>query len=170
MLFGLTAMVAAGVLIGTSAAPAFAKPDDLTPEAMARHLAEVGSWRFAARATGPDGKSVCTEVWRFNADGTATVESGAERVTKRWRTAAIDSERWLYTTSLGTNGMPDCTGDTSDPASFPREESGFVVMFFNSGGALTCAPAAEMEGPDGKPVKFVSDESCWGKLDPLPEG
>lgn len=170
MRFGMTAMVAAGVLFGSSAVPAFAKPDDLTPEAMARHLAEVGSWRFAARATGPDGKSVCTEVWRFNADGTATFESGEERVTKRWRTAAIDGERWLYTTSLATNGAPDCTGDTSDPASFPRKESGFVVMFFNFGGALTCAPAAVVEGKDGKPVKFVSDESCWGTLDPLAKG
>lgn len=173
MRFRLTALAAAGVLIGTSAAPAFAKPDDLTPEAMARHLAEVGSWRFAARATGPDGKSVCTEVWRFDADGTGTVESGEERVTTRWRTALGDqTDRWLYTTSLSTNGKPDCTGESSDPASFPRKESGFVVMFFNSGGAMTCRPARYIQNADGTPgnERMLMDEDCWGTLNPMPKG
>lgn len=170
MRFGLTTMVTAGVLMGTSAAPVFAQPADLTPEAMATHLADVGSWRFETRERDSKGKPFCTEVWRFNADRSALIESGEERVTKRWRTAESDGDRWLYTTSLTTNGAPDCTGSTSDPASFPREESGFVLMFFNSGIALTCAPPAVMDGPDGKPVKFVSDESCWGSLAPLPKG
>jgi hypothetical protein len=163
----LTAWVAAGVLVGISAAPVFAQPADLTPEGAAKHLAEVGSWRFETRDRDGAGKPVCTEIWRFNGDGTAAIESGAERVTKRWRTAESDGDRWLYTTSLTTNGAPDCTGGTSDPASFPREESGFVLMFFNSGIALTCAPPAIIEGPEGKPVKFVSDESCWGSLAPV---
>lgn len=167
---GVMAMAAAGVLIGTSAAPAFAQPADTTPEAMAAHLAEVGSWRFATRARDSKGQPVCTEIWRFAADGTAIVESGAERVTKRWRTAETDGDSWLYTTSLTTNGAPDCSGGASDPASFPREESGFVLMFFNAGIALTCEPPAVVKGPDGKPAKFVSDESCWGTLAPLPKG
>jgi hypothetical protein len=166
----IATLAAAGVLIGTPAAPLFAQPADLTPEAMATHLAEVGSWRFVTRDRDSKGQPVCTEVWRFNADGTATIESGEERVTKRWRTAEEDGERWLYTTSLTTNGAPDCTGGTSDPADYPREESGFVLMFFNSGMALTCAPPSEVKGPDGKPVKFVSEESCWGTLSPLPKG
>jgi len=166
----IATLAAAGLLMGTPAAPAFAQPADTSPEAMAAHLAEVGSWRFATRERDSKGQPVCSEVWRFNADGTALVESGAERVTKRWRTAEDDGDRWLYTTSLTTNGAPDCTGGTSDPASFPREESGFVLMFFNGGIALTCAPPEMVQGPDGKPVKFVSDESCWGTLAPLPKG
>lgn len=167
---GLTTWLAAGVLIGAPAAPVFAQPADLTPEAMATHLAEVGSWRFETRERDSKGKPFCTEVWRFNADGTATIESGAERVTKRWRTAESDGDRWLYTTSLTTNGAPDCTGSKGDPATYPREESGLVLMFFNYGGALTCAPPQTIQGPEGKPVKFVSDESCWGSLNPLPKG
>jgi hypothetical protein len=166
----LTTLAAAGVLIGTSAAPAFAQPADLTPEALAQHLAEMGSWRFATRDRDSKGQPVCTEIWRFRADGTATVESGAERVTKRWRTAEDDGDRWLYTTSLTTNGAPDCTGGTSDPADYPRPESGLVLMFFNSGIALTCAAPEVVEGPDGKPAKLVSNESCWGSLAPLPGG
>jgi hypothetical protein len=162
-------LLAAGALLCAPAVPVAAQPADLTPEAMAAHLAEVGSWRFDTRDRDSKGKPVCTEVWRFDADGTAAIESGKERVTKRWRTELRDGDRWLYTTSLTTNGAPDCTGGTSDPASFPREESGFVVMFFNSGVALTCAPPATIEGPDGKPVRYVSDESCWGSLIPLPK-
>ena len=163
-------IMAAGVLLGAPAVPVFAQPADLTPEAMAAHLAEVGSWRFETRDKRSDGKPVCTEVWRFNADGTALVESGKERVTKRWRTETKDGDRWLYTTSLSTNGQSDCMGNPSDPAEYPQDESGFVVMFFNSGIALTCEPPASVDGPDGKPVRFVSDESCWGSLAPLPKG
>jgi hypothetical protein len=166
----LTTLAAAGGLIGAPAAPAFAQPSDVTPEAMATHLADIGSWRFETRDRDSKGKPVCAEVWRFNADGTAIIESGDERVTKRWRTATSDGDRWLYTTSLTTNGQPDCMGGRSDPAEFPREESGLVLMFFNSGVALTCAPPATIEGPDGKPVRYVSNESCWGSLVPLPKG
>lgn len=166
----LTTLVAAGVLFGTSAAPAFAQPAELTSESMEKHLAEIGSWRFETRDRDGKGKPICTEVWRFKEDGSATIESGEERVTKRWRTADNDGDRWLYSTSLATNGAPDCTGSKGDPASYPREESGFVLMFFNSGIALTCAPPVMIEGPDGKPVRYVSDESCWGSLVPLPKG
>ncbi len=161
-------IVAAGVLLGAPAVPVSAQPADLTPESMAAHLVEIGSWRFTTRDKRPDGKPVCSEVWRFNADGTALVESGEERVTKTWRTmGTAEGDRWLYTTSLSTNGERDCTGGKSDPAQFPREESGFVLMFFNSGIALTCEPPATIQGPDGKAVRYVSDESCWGSLDPL---
>ncbi len=158
------------MLLSAPAAPTLAQPADLTPEALAAHLAEVGSWRFETSAKDRKGKPVCTEVWRFNADGTAVVESGKERVTNRWRTElSADGDRWIYTTSLATNGEHDCGSSKSDPSSFPREESGFVLMFFNSGIALTCEPPATVKGPDGKPVRFVSDESCWGSLTPLPK-
>ncbi|UYV16243.1 hypothetical protein [Porphyrobacter sp. ULC335] len=163
-------LVTAGALLWAPAVPISAQPADLTPEATAAHLAEVGSWRFETRAKRSDGKAVCAEVWRFNADGTALIESGEERVTKRWRTEAADGDRWLYTTSLTTNGAPDCMGSRSEPADYPKDESGFVLMFFNSGIALTCEPPATFEGPDGKPARLVSDESCWGSLAPLPKG
>jgi hypothetical protein len=167
---GLMTLVAAGVLVGTPAAPALAQPADLTPEAMAIHLVEVGSWRFETRDRDSKGKPICSEVWRFVADGTATIESGEERVTKRWRTAESDGDRWLYTTALTTNGAPDCMGNRSDPAEYPQDESGFVLMFFNSGIALTCEPPATITGPDGKPARYVSNESCWGSLTPKAKG
>ncbi len=166
----IAAMAAAGALMGAPATPVWAQSADVSAQATAARLAEVGSWRFETRARDDTGAPFCTEVWRFNADGTAQIESGEERVTKSWRTAESDGDRWLYTTPLSTNGLPDCGGDRADPASFPREESGFVLMFFNSGVALTCAPPETIEGPDGKPVRYVSDESCWGSLAPVPPG
>lgn len=151
-----------------TAAISHAQPEDLTPEATARHLAEVGTWAFAARKNGPDGKPECVETWYFGEDGTGWVQSGEEHTTLSWVVKKGDrTDRILWRKSLTTNGEPDCMGRRSDPASYPRKETGFVIMFYNSGGALTCRPAAYVTR-NGKPTgeRILRDEDCWGRLDP----
>lgn len=172
MRLGVMALAAAGVLIGTSAAPAFAKPDDLTAEAMARHLAEVGSWNFAARKKGPDGRPECTETWHFDADGSGWVQSGEQRVTLSWRTEKDSSDdRWLRLTPLASTAGADCMGKPANPAAYPEPEYGFVVMFKNAGDALTCRPASYIM-VDGVVTddRILRDEDCLGWLDPAKNG
>ena len=166
---GLTSLAAAGVLIGTSAV---AVQDDKNPAAdSAARLAASGSWQMTATAKGPDGKPECTEVWHFNADGTGRVESGEERIEETWRTEHKEGDTWLYTRSMASNGAPDCMGKTRDPASFPRNPSGVLLIFFNSGNAILCQPTYS-RGPDGTltPTHMYSEENCWGRLAPLPKG
>ena len=153
-------------------APLAAQPTDLTPEAMAKHLAEVGTWKFSARKKGPDGKPECFETWHFDDDGTGWVQSGDQRVERRWRTSqGDDTDRWLWVTSLSSTGGADCMGRESDPANYPRPESGFVVMFFNADGAMTCQPAAYIVDKEGNPSgqRLLRNEACWGNLNPMPQ-
>lgn len=165
----IAAMAAAGVLMGTSAVAVFAQPADLSAEAMAAHLVEVGTWQFGARKKGPDGKPECTETWHFDADGTGWVQSGEQRVTLSWRTEKDSSDdRWLRLTPLASTAGADCMGRPSDPAAYPEKEYGFVVMFKNAGDALTCRPASYIM-VDGEITdeRILRDEDCWGWLDPV---
>lgn len=167
---GVAILAAAGALVSAPAAPALAQTADLTAKTTAARLVEVGSWQFATRARRSDGAPLCAEVWRFAADGSGTVESGAERLTKRWRTApARGGTPLLLWQSLTTNGAPDCTGATSDPADFPGPERGFAVLFFNNGSAYLCDAPATAFNPDNtlSDARVVRDEDCWGRLDPL---
>lgn len=153
-------------------APLAAQPADLTPEAMAKHLADVGTWKFSARKNGPDGKPECVETWHFDADGTGWVQSGDQRVERKWRTSQGDkTDRWLWVTSLSSTAGVDCMGRESNPASYPKPEGGFVVMFFNAGGAMTCQPAAYVVDKDGNRTgdRMLRDVDCWGNLNPMPQ-
>jgi hypothetical protein len=163
------ALWGAGLALVAHAPPAAAQPKDLSPEALAEHLAEIGTWSFAARAKGPDGKPECVETWHFDADGTGWVHSGEQHVTLSWRTEAGEStDRWLYRTSLTSTDGPDCMGNIADPADYPSQERGFVVMFFNYGGALTCRPAAYvMRNGEITGERILRDEDCWGSLNPV---
>ena len=155
------------------AQPAGAQPSDLSPEAMAEHLAEVGTWDFAARENGPDGKPECREVWHFEADGTGWVQSAEQRTTLSWAIEQGEgSDRLLLRTPLTVSDGPDCMGRSEDPSTYPRDEEGFVVMFFNAGGALTCRPAAYIVDKDGEKTgeRMLRDEDCWGSLNPAPQG
>jgi hypothetical protein len=152
--------------------PAVAAQEDSDPAAdSAARLITSGSWRMSATKNGPDGKPECTEVWHFNADGTGRVESGAERIDNTWRTEHKEDGTWLYTRSMASNGAPDCLGQTRDPASFPRNPSGVLLIFFNNGAAILCQPTYS-RGPDGTltPTHMFSEENCWGRLAPLPKG
>jgi hypothetical protein len=169
MRFALTTMVAAGVLIGTSAVAAQDSKDRAADSA--DRLVKPGSWRMSATQKGADGKPECTEIWHFNADGTGRVESGEERIENTWRTASSEGDTWLYTRSMKSNGAPDCLGKPRLPASFPREERGVLLIFFNNGDAILCQPTYA-ENPDGSltPTHMFSEENCWGRLAPLDKG
>ncbi|WP_073981390.1 hypothetical protein [Erythrobacter donghaensis] len=166
MRFGLTTFVAAGVLMGTSAAAA-QEDKDLAAES-AERLVKSGSWRMSATKRGPDGKPECTEIWHFKADGTGKVESGEERIEETWRTEHKEGDTWLYTRSMASNGAPDCLGKTRDPASFPRRDQGVLLIFFNNGDAILCQPTYS-RNPDGTltPTHIFSEDNCWGRLAPL---
>jgi hypothetical protein len=165
----LTTLAAAAVLMGTSAVAA-QEGNDIAADA-AERLVKAGSWRMSATAKGPDGKPECTEIWHFNADGTGRIESGEERIENTWRTEVKEGDTWLYTRSMASNGAPDCVGSRSDPASFPRNPSGVLLIFFNNGDAILCQPSYT-RGPDGTltPTHMFSEENCWGRLAPLPKG
>lgn len=162
----LAKLVAAAVLMG---APHVAAQDDedLAADSAAR-LVTSGSWRMSATKKGPDGQPECTEVWHFNADGTGRVESGEERIDNTWRIERNEDGTWLYTRSMTSNGAPDCLGMRRDPASFPRNPSGVLLIFFNNGDAILCQPTY-YQNPDGSltPTRMFSEENCWGRLTPL---
>jgi hypothetical protein len=160
-------MLAAGALVCAPAAPLFAQGNGPTAAELTAQIAQGGSWDFQTRDRLPGGKPVCSETWTFRADGTATVISGQQTVEKTWR-AEVDGDglQWLYTTSISGTADPDCMGEITDPANFPRPESGFVLLFFNAGNALTCQPPQWIEGPDGKPAQLWTDEGCWGSITP----
>lgn len=167
---GRVMILAAGALVCAPGAPAFAQTTELTAKTTAVRLVEVGSWRFSTRATDRKGSPLCTEVWRFGADGSGTIESGAERLSKRWRTVMVEGGRpALFWQSLATNGGPDCTGNASDPGDFPLPETGFVLLFVDNGSAYVCAAPAIATNPDNTlaDARVVKDEDCWGRLEPL---
>jgi len=162
----LTTWLVAGVLV---CSPAAAAQDDKDLAAdSAERLVKSGSWRMSATKKGADGKPECTEVWHFNADGTGRVESGEERIDNTWRTERKEGDTWLFTRSMASNGAPDCLGRTRDPASFPRNPSGVLLIFFNGGDAILCQPTYS-KNPDGSltPTHIFSEENCWGRLAPL---
>ena len=163
------AIAFAAATLAVTGAVGHAQPKDLTPKATADHLAEIGVWKFAATKKGPDGKPECVETWTFSGDGSGWVQSGEERTTFSWFVEAGDStDRIVWRKSLTTNGAPDCMGKKSDPAKYPKSnETGFVIMFFNSGHALTCRPAAYvMRNGELTEQRILRDEDCWGSLTP----
>ena len=164
----IATLAAAGVLLSASAVSA--QDDKEWAADSAERLVTSGSWRMSATKMGPDGKPECTEVWHFDADGTGRVESGEERIDNTWRTERKEGDTWLYTRSTASNGAPDCMGKTRDPASFPRNPYGVLLIFFNNGDAILCQPTYS-RGPDGTltPTHMFSEENCWGRLAPLPK-
>jgi hypothetical protein len=164
----------AGLSLVFQAPVLHAQPKDQTPASMAEHLAAVGTWDFASRKKGTDGEPECRETWFFASDGTGWVQSGEQRVTLTWVVEQGDkTDRILWRKSLSSTAGPDCMGRMADPDSYPREEEvGFVVMFFNSGGALTCQPAPYILNEDGtrSDMRMLRDEDCWGSLEAAAQG
>mgnify|MGYP005859969915 CR=1 FL=1 len=168
---------AALALLVAPLAPAAAQRDavseGMTAKTAALRLVDVGTWRFATRAADRRGRPLCREVWRFAADGEARVESGRERLTKRWRTlpgpGGLVRLAWQSTAS---NGAPDCTGTATDPASLPGPEADFVLLFLNDGSALACTPPPAAANPDTtlESAQVVRAEACWGRIVPAPQG
>ncbi len=116
-----------------------------------------GAWLFRTDAV-QNGQPVCTETWTFGADGQMAVESGQERVQKRYRIETDRDGTWIVSETLATNGQPDCMGAVT-PTVTPGENRTYVLRL-NNGTVLTCA--APGHTADGIPV--VS--SCYGRITP----
>jgi len=70
----------------------------------------VGSWRFEVPNTG------CHEVYRFRADGTSVVTSGAEIAESVYEVAPKPSSKGFYAwtdTIVKDNGKEDCSGQVT---------------------------------------------------------
>ena len=80
----------------------------------------VGSWRFDVPNTG------CHEVYRFRADGTAVVTSGAEIAESVYEVAPKPSGKGFYAwtdTIVKDNGKEDCSGQVT---SVGRKVTNFI--------------------------------------------
>jgi hypothetical protein len=173
--------LAAGALI---AAPAAAEktPKEWSPseKALAKRLAKVGTWEFAALKPGPDGQPECRETWFFKRDGTGWVQSGEERVTLNWRILSSVTwspdrpfpDRLLYITALASTGQPDCMGNPSDPGSYPQDERGFFVRFTERDSALICGLAEFQHSYDRTKKAPLANgyDDCWGRIAPVANG
>lgn len=103
-----------------------------------------------------DGQPVCMETWDFGADGAMMVESGQERVRKRYRTETDRDGHWIVSETLETNGAPDCMGHRSGGVT-PGESRIYVVPM-NDGTITTCPPPQRVA--DGAP--YIS--GCYGRI------
>jgi hypothetical protein len=167
----IATLVAAGVLIGTSAA-AQEQRWTQTEETMPARLIEVGTWQFAATKRGPDGKPECFESWTFNADGTGLIVSGKQRVTTRWKADRFeDLGQFVFVTNETTTDGPDCMGRAIDKGKYPRKSPGFQLIFFDNGTrARVCDAGKLMTLPDGTTTTLLDADDCWGEIAPLSKG
>lgn len=120
-------------------------------------LALEGIYLFRTDAQ-QGGRPVCSETWSFGTDGAMTVESGEERVRKRYRTETDRDGTWIVAETLETNGAPDCMGQRT-PDIRPGERRTYVVPM-NGGIILTCPAPRRMA--DGAP--YVT--GCYGSIVP----
>ncbi len=147
----MTMRIRAGLAVLAVALPTPAFTQDAPPFTL------EGVYRFQTEAQ-QDGRPVCSEVWTFGRDGAMAVESGQERVRKRFRTETDRDGTWIVAETLETNGAPDCMGQRTPDVS-PGERRTYVVPI-NSGVILTCPPPQRMS--DGTP--YIS--SCYGAIIP----
>jgi hypothetical protein len=78
----------------------------------------------------------CPERHSYRADGTASTESGGERLEKTYRVTKLDGGFWRVDQEVtASNGGKDCLGSIT---AVGRRSSVFV-MPQNFGGYLTCA-------------------------------
>jgi hypothetical protein len=117
-----------------------------------------GTYLFETDAQ-QDGRPVCSETWSFGADGAMTVQSGEERVRKRYRTETDRDGTWIVAETLETNGAPDCMGQRT-PDVTPGERRTYVVPM-NGGIILTCPAPQRMA--DGAP--YIT--ACYGSIVPV---
>lgn len=160
-------IAAAGALMCAPAAGVLAQGAKPTTASLTARIIEGGTWDFWSHDRGSDLKPVCTEVWTFRADGTATVLSGRQIIEQTWR-AEVDGDglQWIYTTNIASNAEPDCIGKVADPTDFPRPESGLVLKIFNGGVIFTCQRPERYRSPEGKVVPMWTEKTCWGSIAP----
>ncbi|MES2834437.1 MAG: hypothetical protein V4707_07015 [Pseudomonadota bacterium] len=117
-----------------------------------------GAWLFRTDEV-QNGRPVCTETWTFGEDGRMSVESGAERVEKRYRIEEDRDGTWIVSEALSTNHQPDCMGYVT--AAIEPGENRTLILRFNNGTVLTCPPPGHTA--DGIPIIG----SCYGRIIPM---
>lgn len=117
-----------------------------------------GAWLFRTDEV-QNGRPVCTETWTFGTDGRMTVNSGAERVEKRYRIETDRDGTWIVAETLSTNSQPDCMGNVT-PTVTPGEYRTYILRL-NNGTVLTCPPPGHTD--DGIPIVG----SCYGRITPM---
>lgn len=80
--------------------------------AQGSEFAPKGAWLFRTEAN-QNGRPVCTETWTFGEDGKMSVDSGAERVEKRYRIEEDRDGTWIVSETLSTNHQLDCMGQVT---------------------------------------------------------
>ena len=119
------------------------------------HALSPGTYIFETNARNDKGP-ICTERWELRADRTMTVRGGEEVVEKTYKLTHDRDGDWITSTSVSTNGKPDCTGTvTKHVVKIPNSR---LVVAFNSGPIAVCPPPGH--APDGAP--YVSD--CFATL------
>ena len=117
-----------------------------------------GAWLFRTDEV-QNGRPICTETWTFGEDGRMAVESGAERVQKRYRIEEDRDGMWIVAETLATNGQPDCMGNVT-PTVTPGEYR-TLILRLNNGTVLTCPPPGHTA--DGIPIVGP----CYGSITPM---
>lgn len=137
-------------------------------EELRTRIAAAGTYAFSAREKDENGRTVCEETWIFRADGTYTIKSGEQQVEGTWL-VEVDEEdlRYLWLTPLASTAGPDCQGKVTDTGTYPREEYGMTLLFWNDGSGLTCTEPGRMVGPDGKATRWWGEDTCWGNIRPV---
>lgn len=126
--------------------------------AQGSEFAPKGAWLFRTDAI-ENGRPVCTETWTFGEDGRMSVDSGAERVEKRYRIEEDRDGTWIVSETLSTNHQPDCMGQVTTAT--PPGEHRTHILRLNNGTVLTCPAPAHT--PEGAPI--IS--GCYGRITPM---
>ncbi|MCK0129776.1 hypothetical protein [Erythrobacter sp. F6033] len=160
--------LAAGSL-GLLSQPSLALAHGTSPTAKAlfERLSSVKTWTFISRKIGTDGAPECTEIWEFDGSGVGRIQSGQQRIVNQWRVEKRDDGyHWLITTAQTGNGLPDCMGSTTDPASYPKDEFGFAVLTDADTKALhMCMWPSMIARSNPASIKLSEEAACFGHLE-----
>ena len=110
----------------------------------------------------------CVETWTVRVDATMTIQSGAERVEKKWRVADDDGSQSLYLRRMSSTGGLDCLKYDNAPFDEPQPEDAdplWVLAFNGNDELLLCNPLYAKTKHDGKQSRMYGD-NCWGRLVP----
>lgn len=99
------------------------------------------------------GAPVCVEHWDFGADNVLTVHSGDEITRSHFSLSHDTVGDWLVTSTISTNGKPDCMGHVQ--TSVRKDETKSYWFATNDGTVNLCPPPAQ------NPV-FIS--GCFASL------
>lgn len=136
----------------------------LTAAAHAAPGPQIDGVYDSAATAQENGKTVCAERWTFS-DGIQTVESGEEVATSYFHTERdAGGQDWLVTTKAGSNGKPDCLGESTPVAIDEKKETRIAIIMRNNGAFALCPDPVNTK--DGTPYTG----ECWGEATPVAGG